>query len=65
MTFTCLMCKNETMLRTKKYKWVEKLQQNICLECLGKPNQKTQKKKFLKDLDNREFDFYWVTAGRL
>ena len=49
------------MVRTKKYKWVEKLLQNICIECLAKSEQTTDKKKFLKDLDNREFDYHWTS----
>jgi len=48
------------MVRTIKYKWVEKLLNKICLECLNKEKQSIQKKKFLNDLDNKEFDYHWV-----
>jgi len=61
MSFKCRVCECQTMVRTIKYKWAEKLLQNICLECLNKEKQSIQKKRFLKDLDNREFDFHWTS----
>jgi hypothetical protein len=62
MAFTCIKCKCKTELRIK-YKWVEKLLNKICLECLNKSKHSEQKKKFLIDLDNKEFDYHWISSN--